>query len=70
MIVSLVIFSTVTAFAIKQYQVMMNYEDTKHQSNLSVGQADLRKGVSLENFHFAFSNLNRAGVYTDLNGAF
>ena len=70
MIFSLVIFSTVGAYAIKKFQVMMARDDTWYHQIIQENELDVSVPVSLEGFHFAFSNYDNEGINIDISGMF
>ena len=70
MIISLVILSTVGAYAIKKFEVMMAYDETYYHQLLEENDLDLSVPVSLEDFHFAFSNYDVEGTTSDMKGMF
>ena len=70
MIVSLIIFSTVGAYAIKKFTVMMARDDTWYHQILEENALDILEPVSLEGVHFAFSNFDKDGIKIDIEGMF
>ena len=67
---SIIIFTTMTAFGIKQFDTMINYEDTRHSYQLRENVMDKKEEVFNKDLHIGFTIVNQRGRPVDTTGYF
>ena len=70
LLMTLMIFMTISAFGMKKFQVMIEHGDTNHQTIIKKNQLGPQEGLSLKNINVALSATDAERSSVDLKGAF